>query len=322
MITAKSPHSVQVCAPTSAGHAGGSPRLESPAHAPAHRVYNARTPRSRLAKSAMIGAALALAACANTDANQVTSPIALGMTDSLGAYYSDGQLTIYEVQKPVALPIRRPTDDEVKALGKTDPYPRSPFLLAGDLRVEVRFTLSNLDDASHNVELLLDPWNEFVRYRPGVQVVSDEETTPNFSGYDRLIVVPGKSRVVGTITADDTNELAVDLATAEAIMKNPPPDGQDGSVPIAALFNHVFNLQNRSSAPDPLIDPYIPKVIAGLTGFDLGVRTYEHATVAVEIVIDVTDLNGNRVIPAGDGAKPSGPPGTILQPPSGGTMGN
>src|SRR5262249_3661724 len=78
--------------------------------------------------------------------------------------YSDQQLTMYEVQIPVQLPIRHPTDTERQALGEAEPYPRAPFLLAGDERVEVRFTLSNLDAKQHVVELLLDPWNEFVRH--------------------------------------------------------------------------------------------------------------------------------------------------------------
>jgi len=35
----------------------------------------------------------------------------------------------------VPLPMRRATDEERKALGKADPYPRAPFLLAGDVRI-------------------------------------------------------------------------------------------------------------------------------------------------------------------------------------------
>jgi len=150
-----------------------------------------------------------------------------------------------------------------------------------------------------------------VRYVPGV-IVTEERTTPNLSGYDKLIAVPAKSRVQGTITTDDTTELAFDLATAEAILANPPADP---SVAVGSMINHVFNLQNRSNTGDPLITPYIPKVIAGLTGFDLGVRTYQKGNVAVEIVMDVTDVNGSKVLPPGSTDKPIGVPGTEISPP-------
>jgi hypothetical protein len=303
MIARKSPHAVQVLAPTCAACAGGAPH------------------RSRLVAlllTSCAGVAAVLPACANNDANQVMSPIVLGMTSTIAPFYSDGEIDLYQVQTPVALPVRRATDDELKFLGKAEPYPRAPFLLASDTRVEIRFTLSNLDDTNHNVELLLDPWNEFVRYRPGVQVVNDEVTLPNVSGYDRLIVVPAKSRVLGTITTDDTNELAVDLATAEAILANPPSDA-NGGVKVGQMINHVFDFQNRSTDGDPLITRYIPKVIAGLTGFDLGIRTTrEQANVAVEIVVDITDLNGNRVIPTGGGEKPIGEPSRTIEPPASG----
>lgn len=261
-----------------------------------------------------LGLVPALGACVNNDANQVTPPVALGMSKTIAPFYSDQQITIYQVETPVTLPVRRPTDGEAKALGKADPYPRAPFLHADDLRVEIRFTLSNLDDEAHSVELLVDPWNEFVRYKPGVQVVSDEQTIPDFSGYDKFFVLPPKSRTAGTITRDDTNELAVDLATAENAMANPPAAGAGTN--LNALFNHIFNLQNRSNDGDPLVTPLVPKTIAGLTGFDLGLRSYGPANVAVEVLVDIVDVAGDRVIGAGSGAKPIGPPGTLLRPPA------
>jgi hypothetical protein len=269
--------------------------------------------RPRRVAASCAFAALLLAACANEDAGTVQPPVVLGMTPSVAAYYSDAQLTLYEVQKPVPLPVRPPTDAEKAALGKQDPYPRAPYLLASDLRIEVHYTLSNLDDVGHDVELLFDPWNEFVYWSPGVTVVSDEVTTPNRSGWDKYVHVDGKSRVEGNLTSDDTNELAVDLATVMAIAKNPP--GQNASVDETTLMNHVFDLQNRSNDGDPLIAPYLPKVVAGLTGFDLGLRTTEPATVAVEITVDVTDLNGNRLLPQGSTQTPLGQPGTALAPP-------
>ena len=251
------------------------------------------------------------AACANSDASQVTTPTVLGMTSSLAPVYDDGQMQLYQVQVPVRLPIRRPDDSELQGLPKADPYPRGPWLLQSDLRLEIRYTLTNLDDQPHTVLMMVDPWNEFVRYKPGI-VVSQEMSLPNLSGIERRVRLQPKSRIVGTLINDDLIELAVDLATAENVIKNPPTDP---NADPAGIINRAFNFQNRSNLPDPIVGPYIPQVIAGLTGFDLGLRTEEQATLAVEISIDITDNNGNKVIPDGQTAQKIGIPSRTISPP-------
>jgi hypothetical protein len=256
------------------------------------------------------------AGCANTDANQVNAPVDLGMTDTMAPYYSDEELTLYQAQLPVKLPIRAPTSAESKALGKEVPYSHAPYYVSTDTRIEIHYVLSNLDAQDHSIELLFDAWNEFDRYKPGVQVVSDDQTTPDLSTNDKPWVVPANSRLEGTLTSDDTTEMEVDLATAEAIMANIPPVDPMG--PSAnALMNHAMNVQNRSTVPDPLIQKWIPTTgIPGLTGFDLGIRTTEPANIAVEVTVDITDLNGNRVIAQGDTTdKPIGLPPNMLVPP-------
>jgi hypothetical protein len=285
MIHARRRLAKQACAPTAGG---------------------ARPHVLALAVCALVGA------CANTDANQVTQPVVLGMTSSVAPVYDDGEMQLYQVQVPVALPIRKPIDAEVDGLPPAEPYPRGPYLKASDLRLEVRYTLSNLDDAPHTVLLMLDPWNEFVRYKPGIKI-GEEQAQPNLSGAERRVRIQPKSRIVGTLTPDDMTELAVDLATAENILKNPP---QDANADVAGIINRAFNFQNRSNVYDPIVSPFIPHVIAGLTGFDLGLRVEEHATVAVEITIDITDLNGQRVIPSGDTSQHMiDPPDQVISPP-------
>ena len=263
----------------------------------------------------LLVASLLVGACANTDDNQVTQPSVVGMTDKLAATYDDGQLTIYEVQTPVRLPFRKPTDQERSALGKQDPYPRAPFHVASEERVKIAWTITNLDDKEHAVELLVDPWNEFVRYKPGIQVVNEDVTTPDFSGFDKFIIVPPKSRVQGELTPDDVTELAIDLATAMIIqskMSSDPNVAQDAN----GLMNHAFNLQNRSNQPDPLIAPFLPKgAVPGVIGFDLGLRSYEPMNVAVEALVDVQDLNGDRTVPPGQTDNEVNAPGKILAPP-------
>lgn len=261
-----------------------------------------------------------LAACTNTDDNLVTQPVALGMNDTMPPYFDDGEDQIYQVQIPVVLPMRRPTATEAAALGKMAPYPSEPFIKASDVKTEIRFTISNLDDKRHVIELLVDPWNQFVRYQPGIQILDNQPALPDFSGFDKRYILEGKSRLQGTITSDDTRELAVDLATVMVINAAP------ATVPAAnlnGLFNHVFNLQNRSTEPSPLIANYIPKVAPAMLGFDLGLRSLEPMNVAVEITVDVHDSDPNTKVSKvvqPDNTDPEikaykQPPGTILSPP-------
>jgi hypothetical protein len=288
--------------------------LERPAGRSLAPTVAVRSPHARGALVALgLAAGIGLASCTTGD-SQTTPPLVLGMTNTIAPYYSDQQLTMYQVQLPVELPMRRPTEAERANLGNAAPYPNGPFLHASDVNIEVHWTITNIDDQEHKVELLFDPWNEFVRYRPGVEVVNDEETTPNFSGYDKLMPVPGKSRVEGNLTADDTREMAVDLATAMNIMSQPADPTATFSQ--GALMNRAFNIQNRSNDGDPILTPLIPSIVAGLTGWDLGLRTYENANLAIEISIDVTDVNGNRVLPPDSTDKPMGVPPGVLSPPA------
>ncbi len=257
---------------------------------------------------------VAAPACASQEDAQVTPPVVLAMTDKIAPFYEDDEVKLYQVSLPVSLPMRRPTDGERAALGKEAPYGRTPFFKAGDVRVTVRFTLSNLDAQARTVELLLDPWNEVVRYRPGL-AVAGERAAPNPSGIDRYFVLPPRSRIEGILTPDDMRELAIDLATAEAIEAKPPP--ADGGLGGPRLYNRAFDVQNRSTVFDPLITPYIPPTIAGLVGFDLGLRARGPMNVAVEIVVDLEDRVGDRLLPVGSTEKPFGPPGRSLTPPAG-----
>jgi hypothetical protein len=277
----------------------------------------------------LAAAGAALPACSGGgSADQVTGPVTLGMTSTMAPYYSDGKTTIYEAQKPVTLPVRRPSDAERHGLGpapRATPYPRAPFLLAADESVEVHYVLTNVDDAPHAVWMLVDPWNEFVRWRPGITVVSDEVTVPNF-GFDKAFSIPPRSRVEGTLTSDDLHEIATKLASVENLLASSYAQQAQASDAGASsygapspttLCNNIFNSLNRSNSGDPLYTPWIPPVIAGVTGFDLGIRTYEAANVAVEITIDVVDLNGNRFVQQDDTSTTKlGLPPRVLSPPA------
>jgi len=52
-----------------------------------------------------------------------------------------------------------------------------------------------------------------------------------------------------------------------------------------------------------------------MIGFDLGLRAYESGNVAVEVVVDVSDLNGDHVLSPGDSASFMPIPKVDLVPP-------
>ncbi len=286
----------------------------------------------------LAGTCIGVGACSNGNnpGDQVTSPIDLGMTDKMTPYYQDENITIQEVQLPVQLPVRKPIAVDFKDLSplpEGTPYPRAPFLTAGRRASRCTTPSRTSTRQQHAVWLLVDPWNEFVRWNPGVTVVSDEETEPNW-GYDLTFLVPGQSRVEGTLTSDDMQEIAIKLASVENLLASPQAiaaeavdAGNDAAddpnatsqymmgFDPAGTANNIMNPQNRSNGGDPLYTPWVPPVIAGLTGFDLGLRTYEPANIAVEITIEIKDVDGNRFVAYGSSAPQLGvPPKTLTIP--------
>jgi hypothetical protein len=244
--------------------------------------------------------------CINQSASGDCLPIQVGMTKAVAPIYDDGEMQIFEVKKGIAFPILAPTDVTRGELNKIaiEPYGRRPWVTTDDIDVQVTWTISNLDNEEHVVELLVDPWNEFGRYYPGLQLTDpeNEEYMPNFSGIDkRYIVTPPNtgegSRAHGTFTYADLKEVATDFATVMDLIKNPPVvegDPEDMEDPTVTYTNHAFHWQNRSYN-DLLTKPWVPETIAGLTGLDLGFRTYEPANVAIEVVVEVVDKNGKRI---------------------------
>ena len=253
----------------------------------------------------------AAVACSPDEEQRTLEPARVAMNESVAAIYDDGDLVIYEVKAPYQLPIIAPsesTQGDLQAEG-TEPYGAEPWVYNDQVEVQVSWLISNLDPETHNVELILDPWNEFGRYWPGVTVIDEEEgeALPNLSGYDRLMEIPGtnapgEARVHGVITFANMRELAIDFATVINIIQNPPPE-EDGSYGAATLVNHAFDIHN-SSENDPLVRSYVPDVIAGLTGFDFGLRTFEPVNVALEIVVEIVDTGDERVLEEGSNETP------------------
>ena len=254
--------------------------------------------------------------CGDKEKEESLPVLQVGMTKDVAPIYDDGELTIYEVKKGISFPIIAPNDAARQQLGseQPEPYGRLPWVTTDNIQVQVSWTISNLDEEEHVVELLVDPWNEFGRYWPGLQLTDaeNEEFMPNFSGIDKRYIALGKgsgaeSRVHGTYTFADLEEMAIDLATVMNIIADPPASENEEEDPRVTYANHAFHWQNRSY-DDLLISYWVPPVIAGLTGLDIGFRTYEQATIAIEVAIEVVDKQGNRIRPEDDTESPLLPP--------------
>jgi hypothetical protein len=233
--------------------------------------------------------------CGSRAEPQTSEPIVLGMQATDAPIYDDGETTIYQASRPVSLPLRGPGAADLAVLRNTAPPPfaRAPWSTLHEVKVQIAWTVSNLDEEAHNVEILIDPWNEFVRYVPAVNV-GEEETIPDLSGIQLLLRVEGRARRSGTFTFADLDELATDLATVQNILaRHPTPAPGDSTV--NGMVNHAFDLQNRTDDGDRLLAGYVPGVVPALVGFDLGLRSYGPGSVAVEIIVELLD-GGNRVI--------------------------
>jgi len=267
------------------------------------------------------GCALLGVGCGSQEQARNLPPEVVGISPEVLPIFDDDESQLYEVKRGLQFPLLAPSAAQADALNRevVEPYGRKPWITNEDVKVQLTWTLSNLGEQQRTVELLIDPWNEFGRYYPGMTLTDAEDQTfeQNFSGIDRLYVLEGKgsgaaSRRHGTFTFADMNEMAIDFATVQNMIKFPPPPPNGAPVDpdmmvdsLPTYVNHAFNFINHSY-DDVLIAPHIPVVIAGLTGIDFGFRLTEAAgadpeqrKVALEIQIEVVDLGQGRVQESG-----------------------
>ncbi len=278
------------------------------------------------ALAALVCVAATTAACGSDGDTRMLPPAQVAMYQGVTPVFMTDELTIYEVKKGLEFPILAPKDGMPGASSGYEPYGREPWITLKDVRVQISWTLTNLDDQAHNVELLVDPWTEFGRYWPGLTLVDPEEGKyqPNLSALDQYFPLArssagDKSRLHGTFTYDDLDEVARDFGTAMDLIKFPPtayPGGQpvdpaDQAGLLPTYVNHAFDFENHSNK-DPLVKQWVPATVAALTGIDFGLRTYEQATVALEIVVEVTDQGTAKVQDEGSNDPLLAPTTTII----------
>jgi hypothetical protein len=264
--------------------------------------------RAALSIAACVSAALG---CSSDDMRRL-DPAVVALSDAVSPVYDDGELVIYEAKTGLMLPIIAPRPDQLEVLDNQapDPFERQPWVTPAEVRVQVTWTLSNLDPGPHSVWVMIDPWNEFGRYEPAIEIDGDEAVR-DLSGIDMLFLLPGveadgavraEPRISGTFTFDDMDELAHDFATVFKIMRDAVPVDETEEDPRSTLINNAFNVRNRSYN-SPLLAPYAPAVTPALVGFDFGVRTSERANVALEILVEVLDRQGDRVAERGESVR-------------------
>ncbi len=92
--------------------------------------------------------AFGLVGCGDNEMSRLLEPNQVAMTKDVAPIYDDGELTLYEVKRGIDFPILTPSNGAMAALDgePTEPYGRRPWITSDDVRVQLTWTLSNLDD--------------------------------------------------------------------------------------------------------------------------------------------------------------------------------
>lgn len=235
----------------------------------------------------MLGS-LALAACAEERRYVGDGLETVAITEDTTPVYATEDGAIYIVERRIDLPVREPTqmtlDDLAQGTERYErlPFPRLPYVERGDLETQIDFTISSLDSEERDIGVIVNGYNEFHEYVPGV-IVIDEEPTPEISQWERVYTLAGGARLSATVREDELDEMAVDLAT---VVNGAPNSSQ------------VVYFENQSSE-DERAQPYIPAVIPGLVGVRIGLRTLTPAVALLEVSVRVRDVEA-RLVEDGD----------------------
>jgi hypothetical protein len=239
-------------------------------------------------RSAIIVAGLLLCCAACSDERRYIGEDGSGvfqvaLTANTPAAFTSNMDSLYVVETRVELPVKKPSASDLSSLrsGSAKPFPRLPWVKRGDLELQVDFTLTNLDGDAREAAVIVNGFDEFFEYQPGV-TVNDDQLVIDYSQWERLYKLEPKTRITRTIREEELDEVAIDLATA---------------VNGAPNANQVVYFENHS-ATDTRDKPYIPKVIPGLMGFRIGLRATEPGKLLLEASVRVRDT-GDRLADMG-----------------------
>lgn len=212
--------------------------------------------------------------------------IAFALTDTTPAFVEGEEESLFLVEERIELPVRVPSDTQMAELvsgaGEVAiPFARLPWVQRHDYEIEVDYVLINLDDSRSSVDVVINGFNEFHEYLPGV-IFDDDEIIPEFAQWERFIVLEPLERRFGTIREEEFDEIAVDLATVVNGVSN---------------ANQIVHPNNHSST-DRRSQEFIPEVIPALTGLRVGLRATSTSNVVIEITVRVRDVSSRIVSPA------------------------
>jgi hypothetical protein len=193
--------------------------------------------------------------------------------DTAPALEIEEEAALFIVETRAELPVREPTAAERAELARaSNPYPRLPWVRRDDIAIQVDFTLTNLDDAPRNIDVILNGANEFHEYVPRV-LMDEEQAIPLHAQWERRYDLGARQRLAQVVREEELDEMAVDLAT----VVNGAPNSDE-----------IVYFENNS-ASDPRAKPFIPKIIPGLIALRLGLRATQAANVLLEVSVRVRD---------------------------------
>ncbi|MCA9606233.1 MAG: hypothetical protein KC619_11590 [Myxococcales bacterium] len=215
-------------------------------------------------------------------------PWVIAMQPDTPPFFESDDGNVYIVEQRVPFEFRLPTAEEEAALGDVAgidiPYATRPYVERDDIEVQVDWTLSNVSENRVTTSVVLNGFNEFHEYNPGVQVV-DNEVIADFSGWERTIVLNPGERRTGTIREEEMDEVAVDLATVVNGVTN---------------ANQIVYFENQS-ANDRRSMMFIPDVVPALTGIRMGLRiTTEGEPVPVVLEFTVRIRDNRQILVQGN----------------------
>ena len=203
-------------------------------------------------------------------------PWVIAIEETTPAFFESEDGNLYMVEQRVEIDFREPTPEEAAELGNlagmSVPWSTLPYVRRGDIEVQIDWTLSNVSESTLQTEIIVNGFNEFDEYNPGVQIV-DDEVLADFSQWERSIRLGPGERRSGTIREEELDEVAVDLATVVNGVTN---------------ANQIVYFENQSDH-DRRAQMFMPDVIPALTGVRVGLRSDAAEPVVLEITVRVRD---------------------------------
>jgi hypothetical protein len=205
------------------------------------------------ARRVLPGIVLALAGCLQEQRYAVERQSVHLQSSTQAKFFDQNDNPTFVVERHFALQITPPPKGKLDELtraarGKKLPFPRLPWVERQDLSIEVDYELENRSKETVTATVFVDGIDEFFVYTPGQD---------DFHQYEHIIKLKPKQKYEGMISELEMDEVAIDLA---AVVNGYPNS------------NQVVNELSQSER-DPRVQKYIPSVVPGLVGIEMGIQS-------------------------------------------------